>query len=505
MKYHNILENQINKFLTDKFRKDDEMNVFLETISKCYESFEKDKKITEHAFDVSEREYQIVTQDLHEQNEIRKKSIQKLKEAIRSLDPTGPIQFTDEDDDLIHIITFLEKQITKTKQLEQDLIKSKDIAEKAAQAKSEFLSVMSHEIRTPLNAIIGTIMLLQYHELLPEQKELLNVMEISSENLLSLINDVLDFSKLEEGNIFFVERNINILQFLKNIKMANRVRAEEKGNAIKILFDDDIPKFVVGDDVRLGQILNNLVSNAVKFTHNGTITIRVGLHTINETDVEIDFSIEDNGIGIPPEKQELVFERFTQANNNITREFGGSGLGLTIIKRLLELQDSRIQLESEAGKGSRFYFRLGFKRNSTEEVHEAKPVFGLKKMDMSGLKILLVEDVAFNVMVAEKMLQNWNAVVDLANNGAIAVDKIRDNQYDLVLMDIQMPVMDGYTATTEIRKFNQDIPIIALTASTINLDIESQARKSGMNGCITKPFNPGDLYSIIMEKAGKNE
>lgn len=505
MAYHSILEKQIGRFLPAQYREDATVKVFLETISKCYESFEKDKKITEHAFDVSEREYQIVTQDLQEQNEIRKQSISKLKEAIRALDPNGPIEFTDQDDDLIHIISFLEKQIAKSKQLEQDLINAKDIAEKAAQAKSEFLSVMSHEIRTPLNAIIGTIMLLQYHELLPEQKELLNVMEISSENLLSLINDVLDFSKLEEGKIFFVERNINILHFLKNIKMANRVRAEEKGNSIKILFDDDIPKYVVGDDVRLGQILNNLVSNAVKFTHNGTITIRVGLHAMNDADVVIDFSIEDTGIGIPEEKQELIFERFTQANNNITREFGGSGLGLTIIKRLLELQNSRINLESVAGKGSRFYFTLAFKKNTSEELQEAKPVFGLNKMDMSGLRILLVEDVAFNIMVAEKMLQNWNAKVDLANNGAIAVEKIKNNSYDLVLMDIQMPVMDGYTATTEIRKFNRKIPIIALTASTINLDIESQAKKSGMNGCITKPFNPGDLYSIIMDKTAKPE
>lgn len=505
MAYHSILEKQIGRFLPAQYREDATVKVFLETISKCYESFEKDKKITEHAFDVSEREYQIVTQDLQEQNEIRKQSISKLKEAIRALDPNGPIEFTDQDDDLIHIISFLEKQIAKSKQLEQDLINAKDIAEKAAQAKSEFLSVMSHEIRTPLNAIIGTIMLLQYHELLPEQKELLNVMEISSENLLSLINDVLDFSKLEEGKIFFVERNINILHFLKNIKMANRVRAEEKGNSIKILFDDDIPKYVVGDDVRLGQILNNLVSNAVKFTHNGTITIRVGLHAMNDADVVIDFSIEDTGIGIPEEKQELIFERFTQANNNITREFGGSGLGLTIIKRLLELQNSRINLESVAGKGSRFYFTLAFKKNTSEELQEAKPVFGLNKMDMSGLRILLVEDVAFNIMVAEKMLQNWNAKVDLANNGAIAVEKIKNNSYDLVLMDIQMPVMDGYTATTEIRKFNREIPIIALTASTINLDIESQAKKSGMNGCITKPFNPGDLYSIIMDKTAKPE
>ena len=502
MAYHKILEKQIDRFLPASMRNETSISEFLDTISKCYDSFEKDKKITEHAFDVSEREYQIVTQDLHEQNEIRKQSIKKLKEAIRSLDPSNHIQFSEEDDDLMNIISFLEKQISKTKELEQDLILAKEVAEKAAHAKSEFLSVMSHEIRTPLNAIIGTIMLLQYHELSPEQKELLNVMEISSENLLSLINDVLDFSKMEEGKIFFVERNINVLHFLKNIKMANRVRAEEKGNQIKIIFDDDIPKNVMGDDVRLGQILNNIVSNAVKFTQNGIITIRVGLNSLTEEEVLIDFSIEDTGIGIPLEKQELIFERFTQANNNITREFGGSGLGLTIIKRLLELQNSSINLESEAGKGSRFYFTLAFKKSEEQQPEIVKPTLGAKKPDMNGLRILLVEDVSFNVMVAEKMLQNWNSIVDLAQNGAIAVEKVKNNEYDLVLMDIQMPIMDGYTATIEIRKFNDKIPIIALTASTINLDIESQARKSGMTGCITKPFNPNDLYSIIIEQTG---
>ncbi len=504
MAYHNILEKQIEKFLPAEYLKDGVINTFLETISKCYESFEKDKKITEHAFDVSEREYQIVLQDLQQQSEIRKQSILKLKAAIRSLDPASPVQFSEEDEDLMNIISFLEKQIAKTKVLEQDLIQAKDIAEKAAYAKSEFLSVMSHEIRTPLNAIIGTIMLLQYHELLPEQKELLNVMQISSENLLSLINDVLDFSKMEEGKIIFVERKINILGFLKNIKMANRVRAEEKGNIIKIIFDDDIPKYVLGDDLRLGQVLNNIVSNALKFTHKGTITIQVGLNSLVDDMVKIDFSIEDTGIGIPKEKQELIFERFTQANNNITREFGGSGLGLTIIKRLLELQNTTIQLESEAGKGSRFFFTMSFKKSdSADDIEELKPSFNSGKADMKGLRILLVEDVSFNVMVAEKMLQNWNAKVEVAQNGALAVEKVKSNVYDLILMDIQMPVMDGYTATKEIRKFNMDIPIIALTASTINLDIESEARKSGMNGCITKPFNPNDLYSIISEKTGK--
>jgi CheY-like chemotaxis protein len=362
---------------------------------------------------------------------------------------------------------------------------------------------MSHEIRTPLNAIIGTIMLLQYHPLSPEQKEQLRVMEISSENLLNLVNDVLDFSKMEEGKINFVERTITLLHFLKNIKMVNRVRAEEKGDTIKILYDDDVPKYVTGDDVRLGQILNNLVSNAVKLTQNGPVTIRVGLHFTTEQDVLIDFSIEDTGI--PPEKQGLIFERFTQANNNITRDFGGSGLGLTIIKRLLELQNSHIQLESEVGKGSRFYFTLRFKKHTEETSEESKPEEKLQKQDLSGLHILLVEDVAFKVMVAEKMLQHWHATVDLAANGAIAVEKIRNNTYDLVLMDIQMPVMDGYTATREVRKFNQEVPIIALTTSAINLDIQSKAFQSGMNGCITKPFNPGDLSSIILEKTKRKD
>ncbi|TAG13199.1 MAG: response regulator [Sphingobacteriia bacterium] len=499
MAYHPILEKQIEKFLSPEYLSTEAIKTLLETISKSYTSFDRDRKITEHAFDVSEKEYQLATKDLQEQNAIRQQSISKLKEAIRSLDPNAPQQFSDDDDDLIHIISFLEEQIQNTKQLEKDLIHAKESAEKAALAKSEFLSVMSHEIRTPLNAIIGTIMLLQYQDLLPDQKELLNVMEISSENLLSLINDVLDFSKLEEGKIIFAERNINVLHFLKNIKMANRVKAEEKGNLIKIIFDDDIPEFVVGDDVRLGQILNNLVSNAVKFTKGGTIVIRVELKKSTKTDVQLYFAIEDTGIGIPKEKQGLIFERFTQANNNITREFGGSGLGLTIIKRLLQLQDSEIYIESELGVGSKFFFHLNFKK-STAEIREEAKNSGDLKFNLAGKTILLVEDVEFNVMIAQRMLKNWNAQVELAENGEVAVEKVKNGNYDLILMDIQMPIMDGYTATKKIREFNLSVPIVALTASVITTDIEVKAIEIGMNGCVSKPFNPNDLYAIIAEK-----
>lgn len=499
MSFHPILKKQVGQFLTPA----DELNPaiinFLAAVNNSYASFDRDRKITEHAFDVSEQEYQRATKDLQAQNDIRTQSISKLKKAIRALDPSAPQQFAEDNDDLIDIISFLEKQILKTKQLEQDLINAKEVAEKAALAKSEFLSVMSHEIRTPLNAIIGTIMLLQYQDLAADQRELLNVMEISSENLLSLINDVLDFSKLEEGKIIFAERNVNVLHFLKNIKMANQVKAEEKRNRIKITYDDDIPEFLVCDDVRLGQILNNLISNAVKFTKDGTITIRVELQSNTKTDVDLLFSIEDTGIGIPKEKQHLIFERFTQANNNITREFGGSGLGLTIIRRLLQLQGSEIYIDSELGVGSKFYFTLKFKKITSEIREEAKQNGNDNKLDLSGKKILLVEDVEFNVMVAQRMLRNWNAEVDLAENGAIAVEKVMQNQYDLVLMDIQMPVMDGYTATINIRKTNSTIPIIALTASVITTDIEAKAIQIGMNGCLSKPFNPNTLYTIIAQ------
>lgn len=499
MSYHSLLIKQISQFLDSDLENNPVFAKFLEAVNKSYHSFDRDRKITEHAFDVSEKEYQLATKDLRKQNEIRQQSIVKLKQAIKALDPSAPQEFEEDSDDLIDIISFLEKQILKTKQLEADLIHAKEVAEKAAQAKSEFLSVMSHEIRTPLNAIIGTIMLLQYQDLAPDQKELLNVMEISSENLLSLINDVLDFSKLEEGKIIFAERNINVLHFLKNIKMANQVKAEEKRNKIKIIYDDDIPEFLVCDDVRLGQILNNLISNAVKFTKDGTITIRVEQVASGKQDVDLLFAIEDTGIGIPKEKQHLIFERFTQANNNITREFGGSGLGLTIIRRLLQLQGSEIFLESEPGVGSKFYFTLKFKKINSDIREESRQGGAENKQDLSGKKILLVEDVEFNIMVAQRMLKNWNAEVDLAENGAIAVNKVQQGNYDLILMDIQMPVMDGYTATQKIRTFNQEVPIIALTASVITTDIEAKAVQIGMNGCLSKPFNPNTLYTIISD------
>ena len=368
-------------------------------------------------------------------------------------------------------------------------------AEKASHAKTEFLSVMSHEIRTPLNAIIGIAHLLKSDELPPSQAENLQTLNISAENLLCLINDILDFSKIEEGKIVLAEKNVDLRNLVNNIKMANRIRADQKGNVIKVLVDQDLPRYVIGDDIRLGQILNNLVSNAVKFTRNGTIQIEISANKITDENVDVYFSVTDTGIGIEKEKQSLIFDQFTQANTDITREFGGSGLGLAIIKRLLQLHKSEILLHSDPGNGSKFYFTINYRRGK-EEFGLIRPVHGPNHEDLSGIRILLVEDVEFNVLVAEKMLSNWNAKVDVAENGLHAVGKVRERQYDIILMDLQMPVLDGYTATKHIREFNKDIPIIALTASA-STDIQQKTRESGMDDYLSKPFKPNDLFDTI--------
>ncbi len=356
MSYHKVLEKQISKLLPGKCLEDKAFKEFLTAVSDAYAAFEKDKKLADHAFTISEKEYQEVTLHLRQQNEIRKQSIDKLKEAIVSLDSSVAPGENEESDDLINIISYLQYQINKSKELEQELINAKEIAEKAARAKSDFLSIMSHEIRTPLNGIIGNIHLLQQETILPSQADSIRAIQISSDNLLNLVNDILDFNKIEEGKIVFSEKDIDIRGLVNNIKVANRLRASEKGNSIKVMFDEDIPPVVKGDDVRLGQVLNNLISNAVKFTRNGHITIEVQLAKTSPASVDLYFAVKDTGIGIPEAKQQLIFERFTQANSEITREFGGSGLGLTIIRRLLNLQHSDIFIDSREGKG--LYFLL---------------------------------------------------------------------------------------------------------------------------------------------------
>jgi signal transduction histidine kinase/ActR/RegA family two-component response regulator len=507
MDYHHLLNKQVKKLLPGHYLEDETIVHFLNSINNTFNNFDKAQKLSDHAFNVSEREYQQVTLDLRGQNEIKHRSILQLKEAIKSLDPNSELKISDSDDDLIHIISFLQDRIEIAKKLETELIHSKEVAEKAAMAKSQFLSVMSHEIRTPMNAVIGFTHLLIHQDPKPEQMEFLNFLKFSAENLLVLINDILDFNKIEAGKIEFESVDFSVKELVSNIRLALLQKANEKDLKIKLMLDQDLPNAVLGDPVRLGQILTNLISNAVKFTATGKVTITASLAKSGNDCSIIDFEVTDTGIGIMPDKLEHIFDSFSQASSDTTRKYGGSGLGLTITKRLLQLLGSEINVESEFGKGSRFYFSLTFKNSAKhlDNVAHSDEFYSLKSL--KGTKLLIAEDNQINVILAKEFMKQWDVECDVAENGEIALMLVKTNDYDLVLMDLQMPEMDGYQTTTAIRGLTGEkyahLPIIALTASAM-LDIQDQAFTVGMNDYISKPFNPNELHRKIAAYSQKN-
>ncbi len=405
-------------------------------------------------------------------------------------------------DEIGGIIMFTEN-ITGQKAASEALKKAKEAAESAAIAKSQFLTTMSHEIRTPMNAVIGFTHLLM-RDAREDQKEFLKILKFSGENLVVLINDILDFSKIEAGKIEFEEVDFSVKELVSNIKAALAHKAKSKGLQLKLLVDEDFPDFVIGDPVRLGQIITNLASNAVKFTEKGSVIISALLTGQTKSTTTVYFEVKDTGIGIPDNMQQSIFESFTQASADTTRKFGGTGLGLTITKRLLELMDSQIQVKSKPGEGSVFSFELTLKNSAKKIISNESIVIEGGKKSIKDIKILIVDDSRVNILLAEELLKIWEGKCDVAMNGLKAVEKVKENDYDLVLMDLQMPEMDGYQATEEIRKLGDEkyrrLPIIALTASAM-LEIKDKAFTSGMNDYISKPFNPDELYRKIVKYA----
>ncbi|MBX2842227.1 MAG: PAS domain S-box protein [Flammeovirgaceae bacterium] len=413
--------------------------------------------------------------------------------------------FIEEDLEFIRLLAKWVGATVERKEQELQIIKSKEIAEKASLAKTEFLSTMSHEIRTPLNSVIGMSHLLIEDEPKPCQIERLKILRFSAENLLSLINDILDFSKIESGELKLEEVDFNLIELIEMIKSGLSYKAEEKGLKLKVMLDSSIPYILKGDQMRLTQILTNLVNNAIKFTEKGIVKINIELEDQDYDFVLINFAIIDTGIGIEPEKIDLIFQKFTQAESDTTRRFGGTGLGLSITKNLLQLFKSEIKVESQFGKGSTFYFQLKIKKGNHQQVKSMTNIYKENASenntkDLNGANILIVEDNLTNQMVAEQFLSKWNTKLSFALNGKIALEMIRKNDYDIILMDLQMPVMDGFEAAEKIKtlcpeKFAKT-KIIALSAAALS-DVYDKAVVEGMVDFISKPFNPTELFEKI--------
>ncbi|GAB3331487.1 hypothetical protein GCM10027299_37190 [Larkinella ripae] len=493
---HKLLARQINKHLTEECLQHERFQQFVKAVNESYHNFDRDKELFEHSSFLNEREYATINQKLKEEISQRRQSEEKLIEAIQSMEtPDGNKMPEFGPENLVTLVDFLQRQIEHRKQIEQELRSAKEIAENATMAKSDFLSMMSHEIRTPLNGIVGMTYLMSQEEVPPALAENLKTLQFSIEHLHALINDILDFSKIEAGKVELEESNFDFKHLVSNIKRAHQFKGEENGTRIKLMVDDDIPDILMGDSLRIGQVLSNLVSNAIKFTKQGTITIELSLLRKDDEVASIYVSVQDTGIGIAPEKQQAIFEMFTQANSATTRQFGGTGLGLVITKRLLELHGSKIEVESEEGRGAKFFFTLDLRIGSAVKQNYTV-TDTINDQTLKGVRILLVEDYPVNVKVALKFLNRWGILVDVAENGQVGLDKFRAGSYDLILMDLQMPVMDGYTSTEQIRETDATIPVIALTASATYSN-RDRAINAGINDYVTKPFNPNDLFQKI--------
>ncbi|HSO86083.1 MAG TPA: ATP-binding protein, partial [Draconibacterium sp.] len=376
------------------------------------------------------------------------------------------------------------------------------IANDAVKAKQQFLSNMSHEIRTPMNAIIGFTKVLLKTNMSAKQKEYLQAIKLSGDALIVLINDILDLAKVDAGKMTFEHVPFKMALSISAMLHLFIPKIQEKNLKLEKEYDDRIPEVLLGDPVRLHQIILNLVSNAVKFTTKGKITLCVKLLDDDEKEASIEFAVKDTGIGIPESKIEKIFENFQQASSGTSRLYGGTGLGLAIVKQLVEAQRGSIQVSSKENEGSTFSFVLKFQKTNAETEFESEPIE--PDMDITGIKVLVAEDIALNQLLMRTLLEDFGFECDIADNGKIATEKIQTKKYDVILMDLQMPEMNGFEATDFIRnEMKSDIPIIALTADVTTVDL-AKCKAVGMNDYIAKPVDEKLLYSKIIGIVKKN-
>ncbi|MGQ8336712.1 response regulator [Sunxiuqinia sp. A32] len=396
----------------------------------------------------------------------------------------------------------LDHLLAEMEEANLNLKNAKDRAEEATRTKSMFLANMSHEIRTPLNGVIGISKLLQKSDLNEEQHELISIITNSGENLTMIINDILDYSKIESGQVQFETINFELVEMVENVYQLLKFKAEEKGIELNYTIAEEIPPILCGDPLRINQVLMNLVNNAIKFTHRGKVELKIELVDNINNIARLLFRVIDTGIGISEEGKNLLFKEFHQTESSITRKYGGTGLGLAISRNLVSLMHGEINVNSELGKGSEFWFRLPLK----EAVVDIDSAFEKNDKLSKGIRILLAEDNLINQKVSTLTLKQLGYQCDIANNGREAVEMYQKLPYDLILMDMQMPEMDGLQATRMIREYEKSAMVkteVYITAVTANSLVEDKKDCiiSGMNNFLSKPFSEKELVHILQEVA----
>ena len=408
---------------------------------------------------------------------------------------------------MIHYQRDIEQKNKELEYFQSDLYQAVEEAKRGKIIKENFLANMSHEIRTPLNAIVGITNLLKTSGLNPIQHKMMELMEFSSTALLGIVNDILESFQIDAGKIILKPESMDIAGLFKTVGDTMRPLAAEKGLLLDYEIDTAVPAFIRADPLRVKQVLMNLINNAIKFTPKGRIDLSLKVATVSSTHAVLAFSVKDSGLGIPQSAINKIFERFEQIEDKTWQKFGGTGLGLSIVKRLVELMGGKIEVESELNTGTTFSFTSSFELAGlavTEEEDQLRASFNTLS-DLTDMMVLLVEDNKINQFVAVRMLQNWNVKVDVAENGLEALHMLKINNYDLVLMDTHMPVMNGIEATRKIRtempEHKRKIPIISFSASVIEHE-KKEAMDAGVNDFLEKPFQPGILHEKLRRLTG---
>ena len=485
---HPLLKRQVKKYLGLHEEIPEHLFNFLKSVNQSYLLYDSNRELVERAMRLSGEELFEKNAKLFEEAAVQRALINNIKDAIQTISPEQEIK----DDDILRIGEILTNTVKERKEFEKQLEEARENAEQSLETRKLFLANISHEIRTPINAISGMSGILADTDISETQKQYVKAIQSSSKSLMVIVNDILDMSKLESGKFSADFIPFDIRSIVDPLYTSYLLRTDEKGISFNIDYPKDMPQWVFGDPTRLGQILNNLISNAIKFTDKGSVSLKINFEKKGKLN-DFCFSVTDTGIGIDQEKLKTIFEFFSQEDNTITRRFGGTGLGLAISKSIAELLGGEIKVESEKNVGSTFKFSLTMPEAAEQEKNVAVAL-----SDLTGKNVLIVEDNELNRFLAVTILKKWNANIHIAENGEEAVAAVKNKEIDIVLMDIQMPVMDGVAASIAIRnELNSNVPIIALTANALESEKE-KCWQAGMNEYITKPYNPNYLLEKII-------